>query len=245
MAKTNLYVLGSGIYSGLHLSTETIQALRSCQTVFLLHDDHMVFDAVKEFCPDVRDLLDLYQDSSKERRQIYIEVADRVIAECEMGKTVALMVHGNPMFLVSACEYTIEFARKNGLTAKALPAISSFDTLLCDLEIDLGYGVQVFDPESMIANNWIPNPKVPLLLFQLAQFRNPFLIKGEPNSFGLTPLTEWLRQFYPADHLCILVHSGAHILEASAKLNVYLKDLCERTDLGLGNRPTLYVPSIN
>lgn len=245
MAKTNLYVLGSGIYSGLHLSTETVQALRACQTVFLLHDDQMVFDVIKEFCPDVRDLLDLYQDTDKERRQIYIEVANRVVTECKTGKTVALMVHGNPMFLVSACEYTIEFAREHGLIAKTLPAISSFDTILCDLEIDLGYGVQIFDPESMIANNWIPNPKVPLLLFQLAQFRNPFIIKVPPKSLSLTPLSEWLRQFYPPDHQCTLVHSGTHILESGTKLNVSLKDMCHREDLELENRPTLYVPAID
>ncbi|KAF3997023.1 SAM-dependent methyltransferase [Glaciimonas immobilis] len=245
MAKTNLYVLGSGIYSGLHLSIETVQALRACQTVFLLHDDKMVFEAIKEFCSDVRDLLELYQDTQKERRQIYIEVADRVVNECKTGKTVALMVHGNPMFLVSACEYTIEFAREQGLNAKVLPAISSFDTILCDLEIDLGYGVQIFDPESMIANDWTPNPKVPLLLFQLAQFRNAFLIKVPPKSLSLAPLSKWLCQFYPPDHQCKLLHSGAHILENGTKLNVSLKELCHHQDLDLGNRPTLYVPSID
>jgi tetrapyrrole (corrin/porphyrin) methylase-like protein len=242
MAYTNLYVLGSGIYSGLQLSIETIQALRISDMAFVLHDDVMVLEKIREYCSDTRSVLDLYEQGISERRLIYRAIADRVVNEAASGKTVSFVVHGHPLFLVSASEYILELARKRGLIARALPAVSSFDCILCDLGIDLGYAVQIYDPTTMLQQGILPNPNVPLLLFQLTTILNDNVVRDDPQPECLTPLVEYLKKVYPKDHPCILLHVGSHLLETGRQLELTIESLDKSKDLELWKRPTLYVP---
>ena len=126
-----------------------------------------------------------------------------------------------------------------------LPAVSSFDTLLCDLGIDYGYGIQVFDATSLLVNRWMPNPRVPLLLFQIATTLNDRVERGQPSARHLLPLIEYLQDLYPFDHECLLVHSSSFILETPKKRRVRLRLLAKSRGLELWQRPTLYIPAID
>jgi uncharacterized protein YabN with tetrapyrrole methylase and pyrophosphatase domain len=244
MAPVDLYLLGSGIRGALQLTRETLQALATCRAVYVLHDDLMVHDAIREVCADVRDLADLYSGHTL-RADVYRAISELLVAEAARQGPVGFVVHGHPLFLVSATEYTIELGRARGLNVRMLPAVSSFDTLLCDLEIDYGYGLQMYDATTLIQNQWKPNASVPTLIFQLATTMNAEVTRDEPSASVLRPLIDHLLKSYPPDHMCILVHSAAHLLEPTAKLAVKLEDLAARDDIELWRRPTLYVPSID
>lgn len=242
----DIYLLGSGIQIP-QLTRETLQILERCRKVFVLHDDHMVVDFVRQHCTSVVDLLYLYDRPTRPRRQVYEEIASLLIEAAKESRSVALLVHGSPMFLVSACEYVLDRAADSGLSAIAVPAVSSFDTILCDLGLDLGYGVQLFDVTTMVRRKWIPNPNVPALLFQLTTFMDDNIINEAPSPVRLAPLVDWLTQIYAKDHRCVVVHSGAHLLERSTQREMTLESLCqpESADLlRLADRPTLYVPGI-
>lgn len=146
------------------------------------------------------------------------------------------------MFLVSATEYTLELAESKNLRVSVLPAVSSFDTLLCDLGIDYGYGVQLYDTSTMLQAGWKPNPGVPLLLFQLASTLNRAVIKDDPNIEALRPIAELLAPIYGGDHRVQVVWSSAHMLESSSIIELPIDELAN-TDLQLWRRPTLYVPA--
>jgi uncharacterized protein YabN with tetrapyrrole methylase and pyrophosphatase domain len=240
---SDIYLLGSGIYSSLQLTRETEQAIRSCRTVFVLHDDLMVHDALRELCVDVRDLAPLY-DGERRRRDVYRKIADLLIGEALARPRVALVTYGHPLFLVSASELILKQAQSNGLKATVLPAVSSFDTLLCDLGVGYGHGVQIFDATSMLVNRWIPNPRVPLLLFQIATILNEGVERGQPSSRHLLPLVEYLQDLYPFDHECHVVHSASFILESPRKRRVRLRSLARSRGLDLWRRPSLYIPAI-
>ena len=139
----------------------------------------MMLDYVRRYCGDVYDLSTLY--AGREIRQdVYRAIADRLIQEAAHGGPVAFLVDGHPLFLVSATEYTLALAASKGLKTTVLAAVSSFDTLLCDLGLDYGYGVQIFDSTTMIENTWVPNPAVPLLVFQLATTSNRRVVRNRP-----------------------------------------------------------------
>ncbi|QTT88295.1 SAM-dependent methyltransferase [Pseudomonas chlororaphis] len=240
---SKLFILGTGIYNTLQMSVETLQALKTCEAIYVLHNDKMVIDALGKYTR-VIDLYSLYESELQFRKDIYLEISETVTQHALSTETpIGFVVHGNPFFLVSASEYILEQARSKGIESKVLPSISSFDTILCDLEIDLGYGVQLFDPTTMIINNWKPNPKVPLLLFQLATVLNPNVVIDDPRSSTLEPLVDYLLEFYPADHECVLVHSASHLLERSETLGLKLGDLSKNEGIDLWKRPTLYVPA--
>ena len=242
MQRTHIYLLGSGIRGALQFTQETIQALRASRVVYVLHDDTMVLDAVRELCPQVEDLATLYSPGDV-RSNVYRTISEKLVAEAiSGGPSIAFLVHGHPLFLVSATEYTLELARSKGLRVEMLPAVSSFDTLLCDLEIDYGYGLQLFDSSTLLAVDWQPNPQVPMLIFQLATTLCDKVVDTEPPPQVLRPLVEKLLRTYPPDHLCTVVHSSAFLLERSTKIEVALGNLAECDDIELWKRPTLYVP---
>lgn len=74
--------------------------------------------------------------------KMYTKISELIIATAKDNGPVSFIVHGHPLFLVSASEYTLDLAEENNLSVKILPGISSFDTLMCDLKIDYGYALQ-------------------------------------------------------------------------------------------------------
>jgi len=200
----------------------------------------MLLDYVREHCDDVRDLTHLYE-GREVRQDVYTAIAELLVDEAKGGAPTALLVHGHPLFLVSAAEYTLALAKKHGLVSSVLPAVSSFDTLLCDLGIDYGYGVQIFDGTTMLDHGWIPNPAVPLLVFQLATTCNPLVVNGTPTGIAVKPLVEFLTPVYGSAHKVRVVHSGAFLLEPTEIIDVCLSELAS-AEIDLERRPTLYVP---
>lgn len=244
MANVDLYLLGSGIRGTLQLSRETIQAVTACRVVYILHDDLAVHDYVRSLGPEVVDLAPMYE-AATERSAVYRAISERLVAAARAAPGVGFMVHGHPLFLVSATEYTLELARDAKLEVAMLPGVSSFDTLLCDLQVDYGYGLQMFDTTTLLEQGWKPNPGVPMLLFQLATTNNPNVVAGDPDPRGLAPLVELLTAIYPPDHRCVLVHSSAHVLETTEHRELALSELVDAAHDQLWRRPTLYVPPID
>lgn len=241
MRTTSIYLLGTGIKGALHFTVETMQALRACHRVYVLHADQGVLDAVRAYCSDVRDLAPVYEGQSL-RDDVYHQISHELVAAAQEAAPVAFLVHGHPLFLVSATEYTLDLAERHALRVSVLPGVSSFDTLLCDLGIDYGYAVQIFDTTTLLKAGWIPNPQVPLLLFQLASTLNRTVISGDPHEEVLLPLVELLAPLYGADHRVQVVWSSAHVLETSSRTEVALGELAS-AELALWRRPTLYVPA--
>lgn len=243
-SKVHLYLLGAGICGTLQLTRETEQALSSCSTIFVLHDDTDVLAHARRYCADVRDVAEFYSDGAV-RADVYRRIADTVIDHAGLDRSVGLLLHGHPLFLVSAAEYALEQARRAGFRAKVLPAVSSFDTLLCDLEVDFGYGLQVFDASTFLLQEWRPNPRIPMLLFQLATVLEDRVVSAPPPPQTLAPLATRLRHSYPADHRCVMVRSAAHLLERPQRVTVRLDALDRAQGIPLWERPTLYVPAID
>lgn len=244
MSTVDIYLLGTGIRSSLQFSVETIQALSACRVVFVLHDDLSIHEHIRHYCEDVRDLADLYEGRTV-RADVYRDISELLVKEAVKEPKVAFIVHGHPLFLVSAAEYTLDLARSRGLEVSILPAISSFDTILCDLEIDYGYGLQIFDATTLIHEEWNLNPAVPILLFQLATTLNEKVVFDEPSSSVLLPLVDYLLKFYPAKHSCTIVHSTSHLLEKPSKVVLQLTEISKTHEIELWKRPTLYIPPIS
>ncbi|MEO8383584.1 MAG: SAM-dependent methyltransferase [Acidobacteriota bacterium] len=239
----DIYLAGSGIRGALQFTRETIQALRVCRVVFVLHDDLMVHDYVRSLCSDVRDVSDLYAGGGP-RADVYRAIAERLIGEAGRGQPVALVAHGHPLFLVSASEYALALARERGLTIAILPSVSSFDTVLSDLMIDYGYALQMFDATTLLRLSPRLNANVPTLVFQLTTLLREEVMREEPGPEILEPLVEFLLRVYPSGHRCKIVHSGAHLLEPSTVVDTFLADLASDERVELWRRPTLYVPAV-
>lgn len=241
-----IFLLGAGIYSSLQLTIETIQAIEVSDLVYILHDDPIVVEDIKRFNPKVIDCMQFYRKTADyPRHLIYKEIAEKIIEKVEKENIrVAFMLHGHPLFLVSASEMIIEEAFKKQIQVDVLPGISSFDTLLSDLKIDFGYAVQMYDVNFYYENDIIINTNVPLILFQITTFQNYNVIRVEPNIKILTPLIKKLSNFYRPINNIFIIHSASHILEKKTIIRSTFADILNRQDIELWTRPTIYIPEI-
>jgi siroheme synthase len=239
MAKsTDLYLLGSGIRGPLQLTRETVQALGACRAAFVLHDDPAVHEEVARYCPIVHDVADAYKDAA-DRVEAYGRIAALVVEEAAGYPTVAFVAHGHPLFLVSASELILDQARDRGLVARVLPAVSSLDTILCDLAADLGYAMQIYDATHLVESKFSLDPRVPTLIFNLASFDTRAVVGGEPDPVVLAPLVAFLTAHYPVDHPCEVIYSATSVVDRPARDTVPLESLSVRFPGELWRRPTL------
>lgn len=244
----DIYIIGTGIHSSLQLTREATQATARCRKLFALHTDRSVLLELARQGAEVIDLFELYErsDDSRLRADIYSEISDVVIQEAKAnGGIVGLAVHGNPMFLVSAVENIIRDARRHELKVNVIPGISSFDTIQCDLGLDLGYGVQVLDSTTLVELQLRLEPRLPSLIFQLSTFRNAKVVKGLIQNSVLAPLTAYLQKFYPTRHSCFVVISSTSVYEGAKIIPASLDQIATSSDFSLEERPTLYLPAIS
>ncbi len=240
--RRELYLMGAGIRGALHFTTETLQAIRHCHVVFTLLDDLAVLEYVRQLGPTVVDLASLYTDSTS-RPVIYRRISEQLIAATAEHEVVGFLVHGHPLFLVSASEYTLDLARTAQVDVHILPGVSSFDTILCDLAVDHGYGMQLFEATTLVKNGWRPNPALPTLIFQLATLMTENVVRDVRGCESLRVLVDLLTPLYPAGHRCTVVHSAAQLLEPPTRVTIALAELCSNDEIELWTRPTLYVPA--
>lgn len=241
-----IYLLGAGIYSSLQLTIETIQAIKTCDEIYVLHDDPIVLDEIEKLNSNVIDCISFYRNRGNTKRYlIYDEIATEIIDKAnDSDLTIGFIMHGHPLFLVSASEKILEKAEEKNILAITLPAISSFDTLLVDLKIDFGYAVQMYDVNFFYSNKIFVNTNTPLILFQITTFQNPNVINIEPKLEILKPLMDRLMEIYPVNHEIFIIHSASHIFEKKTLIKTTLNDFFNLKNIELWTRPTIYIPEM-
>lgn len=244
--KNKIYIVGSGIKTGLHFTEESVQALQRSDIIYTYHHDPFIIKKLYQYNVNVEDLLYLTQEHSAESRVfVYRKIADIVLESAKSGKNTSIVFHGHPLFLVSAAEYIIDDAAVIPIEVKVLSGISSFDAIMTELRHDFAYGMQLFDVTTMYVNRWKPNPKIPTLLFQLASFNENHLVFDIPPQERLSELVEFLSDTYPVNHRCILLYISNNIFEKTEKIYIELGQLATHPKVNLENRSTLYVPEIS
>ncbi len=240
--QTDIFLLGTGIHSTVQLTLETIQALKICKQVYVLHDDLDVLRRLSEYNSSINDVAYLFEKGGK-RCDAYKAISHLVVDSARQEAPVAFVVHGHPLFLVSATEYTLELAQANDLIATVLPGISCLNTIMCDLQIDLGYALQIYDATLLVDGKYAINPSIPLLVFQLTSLLTDHVIADSPDYSTLEPLVKHLLNFYPEQHEAVIVNSSSHTLDRAERSSVTIGTLGMNEKIPLWKRPSLYVPT--
>jgi uncharacterized protein YabN with tetrapyrrole methylase and pyrophosphatase domain len=220
---------------------EACQILRACKHAYCLIDDLQTLDYLRTLCPNVVDLIYLYEPATS-RPATYDKIAQVLVDAAMTDGPAALVTHGHPLFLVSASERILERAAHAGIDVQIIAGVSSFDTLISDLRIDLGYGFQAFDATTLILEDCPINTKLPCIIFQAANTMHldPQFEAPTPAAV-LAPLIEKLRKHYAGDHEISFVHSATRLLEQSEILSMKLSDDPSLETVELWKRPTIYI----
>jgi uncharacterized protein YabN with tetrapyrrole methylase and pyrophosphatase domain len=244
-APNDLYVIGLGVSFPEHLTKQAIDAMASCSKLYSIVQEPLLpwLPAEKMGKIEVINLLDSYVDGTL-RIENYNRAADLVLEASGDGMNVGYVTYGNPMAYDTVAQLIVKKAAEQGRKARVIPGISSLDSILCDMQVDIAPAIQVFEASWMMAFQIVPRVDTHVILMQMGSFGSYRSHYGKRLSGGaLTGLVEHLLAAYPREHRVSLVRSTASG-QHPEKISTYtLERLSDATVEELSGA-SLYIPAV-
>jgi hypothetical protein len=202
--RPSLVVVGTGIRIIGQLTTEAVAWIRIADQVLYLAHDPVAGEVLTGLNPGAESLAGCYAEG-KPRRQSYQEMVERVLECVRAGRKTCLVFYGHPGVFCWPGHEAIRRARREGYTARMLPAVSAADCLFADLGLDPAtHGCLSYEATDFLKNGRHADPACLLLLWQVGAVGDP-LFKSQGCDLSALPLlVERLCRIYGADHEGIL-----------------------------------------
>ena len=180
-------------------------------------------------------------EEGKNRRDTYRRMADTILAEVRLGKTVVAAFYGHPGIFACIAHIAIADARAEGFHAEMLPGISAEDCLVADLGIDPGRtGMQSMETTQFMIYQRKIDPTSLLILWQPGLAGELSLKRFDTTPAKLQVLVDKLARDYPLDHPVILYEAATNPLEQTRIDTILLRDLPKAS---LQQITTLVIPA--
>lgn len=239
--EVDVHLVGYGMRLPNDLTLEALAVLQRCKRVFGAPPIY-----APEFnVPAMENLLELYSPG-KGRIETYNEMAENVLEAAAADPPVAFATYGSPMVGTYAAHRILELAGERELTVHVTNAVSSFDGIFADLNIDPFFGVEIWEATTFLRLGIEPSGRAHLLLPQapvlgVAEGVDPETLELNASS-EIPVLRDHLLRFYAPEHKVHYVtaasFSGPHLL-ASGVQSLALGEL---DDPGTSQISTLVVP---
>jgi uncharacterized protein YabN with tetrapyrrole methylase and pyrophosphatase domain len=239
--EVDIHVVGYGNRFPNDFTLEMLAVLQRCKRVF----GAPPLRAPEFGIPPMESLMPLYAPD-KRRIKTYSEMMDTVLAAALADPPVAFATYGSAMVGVHVAHRLVAEARDHGLTTHVTSAVSSFDSIWADMNIEPFYGFEVWEASTFARLGIEPNTEANLLLPQAPLFDVLEGIDPEAmtiaTSTAIADLRDHLLRFYPPDHLVHYIKAGAgtgpYLVGADIE-SIPLRDLDHP-----GHDPlsTLYIP---
>mgnify|MGYP000889226671 FL=1 len=176
----------------------------------------------------------------KNRRDTYRRMADTILEQVRVGKTVCAAFYGHPGIFACIGHMAIKDARAEGYRAEMLPGISALDCLVADLGMDPGrIGMQSMETTQFMIYQRRIDPTAMLVLWQPFLAGELSLKRFETTAARVQVLVDKLARDYPLDHEVILYEAATNPLEATRIDRLSLRDLPHAAMVGA---TTLVIP---
>ncbi|MEA2623659.1 MAG: hypothetical protein QOH61_2569 [Chloroflexota bacterium] len=206
----DIHLVGYGNRLPNDFTLELLGVLQRCRRIF----GAPPIKAPEFNIPEMESLLTFY-GAGKRRTDTYREIADHVLAAAAADPPVALATYGSVMVGSLAPHIILEEAPKRGLKVHVTNAVSCFDGLWADFNMEPFYGFEVWEATSFVNRGIEPNTSANLMLPQAPMLDvtvgvDPEALTMEVSS-TVARLRDHLLKFYPPDHTVhfVATSSGA------------------------------------
>jgi uncharacterized protein YabN with tetrapyrrole methylase and pyrophosphatase domain len=204
----DVHLVGYGNRLPNDFTLEALAVLKRCKRVFGVPP----ISAPDFGLPEMESLLHLY-GPDKRRVQTYREMTDTVLAAAASEPPVAFATYGSAMVGTLVAHFILEEAPKRGLRVHVTNAVSCFDGMWADLNIEPFFGFEVWEANVLIKRGIEPNLRANLVIPQAPVFEiaeGPDVEKMTMQlSTTISTLRDYLLRFYPPDHTVHFVTTGA------------------------------------
>lgn len=241
--RPRITIVGAGICAPEHITREGDAALRDSDLIFFLLDLHPALRRyLRSLGPELVDLDPLYRERLPDR-EVYDDITRVVVFAAAVRSRTALLVPGHPGLYVTATREIVERAEAMGIETEVLPGISSLDTMILQLGLEIGErGVQIYEANRFVYQRIEPDTRVPLFLLQPGAVGSSLLTHrsaSRPRRFH--ELRRALEEAYGGRHPCVVLASRSTRRERDRKHTFPIADLAKRSEL-LDHDVSLYVP---
>lgn len=241
ISQSSLVVVGVGIKFLSHISTETKAYISQSDKVLYLVNDPLMQEWIEELNPNSESLDYLYNKHVL-RTDSYKEISNYILQSMNDNKHVCVVMYGHPSVFAQPALDAVKEAKKQGYYAKILPAISAEDCLFADLLIDPGScGCQSFETTDFLIHDRKFDTNSHLVLWQVGVIAVLSHLKMQNDKNGIITLTNYLKQFYPSQHLVTIYEASQYPNFEPRITEVILENL---PDAILSRLSTLYVPPL-
>jgi uncharacterized protein YabN with tetrapyrrole methylase and pyrophosphatase domain len=234
--------VGAGICAPNQITLESDRSLRASDLV-LHHVGRLpeMLDYLGSLGVPLHDLEDLYEEGALDI-DVYDRIANAVLDAAEGRSLVTFVVNGHPLIYNRPVRLVASRAKARGISVNVLPGISSIDTMLLQVGIEIGSaGLQIYDCNRFVYFGIEPETTAPLLLFQPGCFGSGVITKRHENlPARFAKLVDYLLRSYPPEHEVRILKSALTPASGALDLRVPLGSLCgHATDIDYAT--TLYL----
>ncbi|WP_353071212.1 SAM-dependent methyltransferase [Tunturiibacter gelidoferens] len=241
-------IVGLGVIVPDHVTLQAQRALSACTKIFSIVQEPTLLwlPAAAHANISVVNLLRLYKENVP-RGDNYETAAQMILRACSSGASIGYATYGNPMCYDSVSQELVQHAPGLGIKLEVIPGISSLDTILCDLRVDMAPAFQIYEASWMLVSEIRPVLTAAVLLLQMGtfgSFRTHYSERRDGSS--LAQLVAYLTMFYPPSHKVTLVRSTGDISMPARTREFSIQDLILSTSEDLSGAslviPALYAP---
>ena len=194
-----LAVVGSGIKAVCDFTSEAISLIKHADKVFYCVADPVTEVYIKSLSPDAQDLYVFYSNN-KERYHTYMQMAEVILHDVRKGLKVVAVYYGHPGVFVLPSHRAVQIARKQGLRAFLVPAVSALDCLVADVDFDPSFpGLQILEATDMLLRKRPILTDRHVVIWQVGCVGNPGYRRQGYLKENFAVLLDYLEDFYSPD----------------------------------------------
>jgi uncharacterized protein YabN with tetrapyrrole methylase and pyrophosphatase domain len=145
------------------------------------------------------------------------------------------------MIFVTPTQFILDIASRIGLKVKVLPAVSAFDCMLVDLNVDPSQGTLIYEVNDMLLYKRKLLPDLHCFIWQVGGVESEIFSSAVNRPDRFLRLKDYLLQFYPPQHEAIIITSAVNPIMAPKMTRVTLSSL-ETEPVQMHAGSTLYIP---
>jgi uncharacterized protein YabN with tetrapyrrole methylase and pyrophosphatase domain len=236
-------IVGTGIVGAHQLTREAEEVIRRCRRTFVIDSGYGLPEYLRLLSPDVIELGTFYEPGL-DRIHTYRRMAAEVVAAAVAEAPVCLATYGHPWVYCYPTTLITRAAPLLGLHVEVFPGVSSFDTLLVDLGIDVALtGIQMYEATDLLLRRRPLQADAACVIWQPTVVGDPTYRTQPYTSEQFVPLQEYLLTFYPSEHEVALVTTKTFPLTRSLVQRLPLGELARELERAPAVA-TLYVPPL-
>lgn len=132
----------------------------------------------------------------------YAAVAQAVLVRAQKDPPAMFISQGSPMFVNAITRFLMAEANRLQLPVRIFPGVSPIDVVVAEIGLDVGRaGLQTISASGLLARPAALNPRMPLLLVELAGIPSE---GASAEAYG--PFVEMLLGAYPAEQAITLIN---------------------------------------